>query len=267
MAVVQWRVIAYVLGDMTEQDEAVPDREIYAHPIMQAWYAQSKSSPSSHVPQINRRLQERTSRSSTTVGSEPRFEPSLFDKTTNARWYLTPEGRDYLHSELIPNFSQQIESEYGASEKLSNQFPNSTENEEDEEYSRETVMRAIQIRRGQPRFRRKLLAAYEGVCAVTSSNATEALEAAHIHAVSEGGSMRVSNGLLLRADIHTLFDLGLITIHPESLRIELSEILRDSDYAFLHQKKLGLPDSSQDYPSAELLIRHYAESRERRVYR
>ena len=259
----QWMVIAYILGDITIEGESVTDREIYSHPIMQGWYSRGNSSPSSHIRQINRRLQERTSRSSTTVGSKPRFEPSLFDKTSDAKWHLTEDGRDYLNSTIIPSFSDRIESEYGLSESLLQHNDDNTE----EPPSKETVLRAIQVRRGQPRFRRRLLSAYGGMCAITNSTAIEALEAAHIHSVSDGGNMRVSNGILLRADIHTLFDLGLLTIHPEKMVIELSEMLMDTDYLELNGKMISLPKLTKEHPSKELISHHYAESRARRVYR
>ncbi len=113
MSVVQWRVIGYVLNDMTEEGESVPARDIYTHPIMQKWYAQSGAEVSSHIRMIDRRLQERTSRDSVTVGSEPRHEPSLFDKTVNATWYLTPSGRQYVENQIIPDFEGQILSEFG----------------------------------------------------------------------------------------------------------------------------------------------------------
>jgi predicted restriction endonuclease len=70
----------------------------------------------------------------------------------------------------------------------------------------------IRLRQGQPAFRASLLQAYENRCAITESDAIEVLEAAHITPFAEGGPMAPVNGLLLRADIHTLFDLGLIAV-------------------------------------------------------
>src|SRR5262249_48430542 len=65
---------------------------------------------------------------------------------------------------------------------------------------------AIHDRRGDEEFRAKLLAAYGGRCAITGCDAEAALEAAYIVGDAETGEQDVSNGLLLRADIHTLFD-------------------------------------------------------------
>ncbi len=66
------------------------------------------------------------------------------------------------------------------------------------------VLGAIQSRRGQPEFRQRLLAAYEGRCAITGCNVAEALEAAHIVPYAADGTYATSNSLLMRADIHTL---------------------------------------------------------------
>ena len=269
--VVQWKVIAYVLADMTESNDSVPAREIYSHPIMQGWYAQSDSSPTSHIPQIDRRLQERTSRESTTVGSEPRREPFLFDKTPDANWYLTPNGWNYVFDEIIPSLGPEIEQKYGSSEKLSQDpklLGSLVSNESDDSaLNYHLVSRIIKQRRGQPDFRRKLLSAYGGVCSVTGSNATEALEAAHITPVAHNGTMAISNGILMRADVHTLFDLGLLTVNPENMRVELSESLRDTDYAYLHDKKINLPILESNLPSVGELSIHYTKSKAKNVYR
>ncbi len=70
---------------------------------------------------------------------------------------------------------------------------------------RERKLREIVERRGQPDFRKKLIVAYGGRCAVTSCDAPAALEAAHIIPSAGPQSHHVTNGLLLRADIHTSF--------------------------------------------------------------
>lgn len=72
-------------------------------------------------------------------------------------------------------------------------------------------------RRGQAKFRKRLLDAYSNTCAVTGCDAVEALEAAHITPYLGEETNHPQNGLLLRADIHSLFDLGLISIDPETL--------------------------------------------------
>jgi hypothetical protein len=91
--------------------------------------------------------------------------------------------------------------------------------------------REIVQRRGQPEFRRKLLVAYGGRCAVTGCDVADALEAAHIMPYKGAKSHHVTNGVLLRADIHTLFDLNLIGIDPHSMKIVLSQQVQQSSYA------------------------------------
>lgn len=87
----------------------------------------------------------------------------------------------------------------------------------------------IKIRRGQPRFRQKLLKLYRKTCIVTGCKIIDLLEAAHLFPHSNKNDYSLSNGILLRADIHTLFDLGLIAINPENMLLELNIILKDSD--------------------------------------
>jgi putative restriction endonuclease len=87
------------------------------------------------------------------------------------------------------------------------------------EDQRDRAMRAIRIRRGQPRFREELMNAYEGRCAITGCAIADVLEAAHITPYAGSQDNHVSNGLLLRADLHTLFDCGLIAIDPATRRV------------------------------------------------
>ena len=91
--------------------------------------------------------------------------------------------------------------------------------------ARKRVARSIAVRRGQPKFRRALLDAYGSKCCITRCDAPEALEAAHILPYRGDETNHVQNGLLMRADIHTLFDLGLIAVTPE-LKVAVSRSLR-----------------------------------------
>lgn len=103
----------------------------------------------------------------------------------------------------------------------------------------------IKIRRGQPMFRRKLLKLYKNTCIVTGCKIAELLEAAHITPHSEEQNYNLSNGLLLRADIHTLFDLGMIAIEPESMHLKLNPILfKSEDYCKLENVNIGIKISN-----------------------
>lgn len=111
--------------------------------------------------------------------------------------------------------------------------------------ARERQLRAIAVRRGQQRFRRELIRAYEGRCVVTGCTVEAVLEAAHILPYRGDHTNHADNGLLLRADIHTLFDLGLLSIEPvgRELRVNLDESLLQSEYADLHGDRLELPST------------------------
>ncbi|HDR9033419.1 TPA: HNH endonuclease [Burkholderia vietnamiensis] len=113
--------------------------------------------------------------------------------------------------------------------------------------------RAIKTRRGQGPFRDSLLAAYRRRCAVTGSMIDKILEAAHIVPHAEKTDYMTSNGILLRADIHTLFDEHLLTIDTR-YRVKISKLLRHSEYQDYDGKLLKvLPERSADQPSVKAL--------------
>jgi putative restriction endonuclease len=122
--------------------------------------------------------------------------------------------------------------------------------------ARERVLAQIVRRRGQREFREGLLAAYDRRCAVTDCDVVDALEAAHIEPYKGPATNNVSNGLLLRADIHTLFDLGLIAVEPEGMGVVLSPKLSGNAYRELSGRKLRMPRDSSKRPSPEALRRH-----------
>jgi hypothetical protein len=100
------------------------------------------------------------------------------------------------------------------------------------------VMRSILSRRGQAEFRKALLGTYGRQCAITGCKIVDILEAAHVRPISEGGETAADNGLLLRADVHTLFDLDLLGIHPKSKKLVLAPAISKSEYAELGGKHL-----------------------------
>ena len=125
---------------------------------------------------------------------------------------------------------------------------------DDDEYR----IRAIKTRRGQDRFRHNLLDAYGRRCQVTNCRIEEILEAAHVTPHAELTDYRVCNGLLLRSDIHTLFDLDLITV-DETYRVRVSPRLRNSEYWVYEGRQLDrFPDKMADQPDREALKSHAA---------
>ncbi|HEY4300922.1 MAG TPA: HNH endonuclease [Candidatus Didemnitutus sp.] len=124
---------------------------------------------------------------------------------------------------------------------------------------RRRQLQEVVQRRGQPAFRRKLLAAYQGRCAVSECDAPAALEAAHILPYSGEKSDHVSNGLLLRSDVHTLFDLNLLGIHPQRLTVELAPSLRGTTFAPLQGKRISSPTAAAGRPDPGALKRRWRE--------
>ncbi len=112
-------------------------------------------------------------------------------------------------------------------------------------------------RLGQSQFRAELMRAYDNSCAVTGCSVDEVLQAAHIRPVRTQGNHAVTNGLLLRADIHNLFDRGLLTINNRYI-VEINSSLRDvPEYGTLHQTKLTvIPKRPNDRPDKALLQEH-----------
>ena len=84
----------------------------------------------------------------------------------------------------------------------------------------------IKPRLGQGLFSLAVREAYHGACAVTHEHSGPVLEAAHIKPYKKGGEHRVDNGLLLRRDVHRLFDLGYVTITTD-YQFRVGDSLRD----------------------------------------
>lgn len=115
-------------------------------------------------------------------------------------------------------------------------------------------------RLGQGAFRVVVTDIYRRRCAVTGEKALPALTAAHILPVSQGGEHRLDNGLLLRSDVHTLFDRGYVTITP-SYRFRVSRRLKDDfddgeTYRRFKDNEIWLPQRLAEQPSKELLEWH-----------
>lgn len=117
-----------------------------------------------------------------------------------------------------------------------------------------------QNRLGQGAFRLRVIEEYERRCAVTSEHTLPVLEAAHIRPVHRGGLHQVSNGLLLRSDVHTLFDLGYVTVAPD-YKFRVSRRL-DNDwrngkiYYGLNGEQINLPKDVLSRPARVALEWH-----------
>ena len=123
---------------------------------------------------------------------------------------------------------------------------------------RERVVAEIVRRRGQADFRKQLLDAYGGKCAISRYDVEPALEAAHISSYLGPKSQLVSNGLLLRADLHALYDRSLVSVSPE-LRVRISPKIGNSRYAYLDGRQLAVPGDRAAWPSEERLAAQYQD--------
>lgn len=127
---------------------------------------------------------------------------------------------------------------------------------------RAIIERQIRNRRGQPAFRKRLRKKYGDKCLVTGCEVFQLVEAAHIRPYRGENDNNVENGLLLRADIHSLFDLDLLGIEPDHLCVELSaELARDVEYAMLAGQSLKCDGHAR--PSHTALKQRYEQFRER----
>lgn len=129
-----------------------------------------------------------------------------------------------------------------------------------EQDDRIRVVAAVHRRQGAPRFRRALLHAYRGRCAMTGYDAEPALEAAHILPYRGPQTNHPANGLLLRADMHDLFDLGLVAVDTGSMSLRLSNDLVGTMYEQYEGQPLWIPHDVIAKPSLEALDKHRMRS-------
>ena len=119
-------------------------------------------------------------------------------------------------------------------------------------------LRLVAPRLGQQAFKAVVLTAYQRRCAITGAKIQPTLQAAHIRPVFCDGQNRVDNGLLLRSDIHTLFDLGYIGIDPKR-RLRVSPRLRadfgngEEFYSRQGESLVVMPTRIADRPGVEFL--------------
>ncbi len=118
----------------------------------------------------------------------------------------------------------------------------------------------IRPRLGQGAFRVLVTDIYQRRCAVTQERTLPALEAAHIRPYVDGGAHAAQNGLLLRRDIHSLFDAGYVTVTPD-LDFEVSRRIKEEfdngrHYYALHGQKIHAPNDAAQRPDPAALAWH-----------
>jgi putative restriction endonuclease len=121
----------------------------------------------------------------------------------------------------------------------------------------------IRPRLGQGGFRMMVTGLYERKCAITRERTLPALEAAHIRPYNEGGEHAASNGILLRRDIHSLFDAGYVTVTPK-FEFEVSRRIKEEfengrEYYALHGRTVQVPGRVERRPEVAALRWHNEE--------
>lgn len=160
-----------------------------------------------------------------------------------------------LHGPVLPNneacFASPVQTillEEGA------KLPTVAELEQD---ARMFVQMKQAVRTGQRKFRKKLLDAYDGRCALTGCEVDDVLQAAHIIDYRGQASNIVPNGLLLREDIHTLYDRSLLSVNPEDLSIMLNPRIMQSEYRGFSNHTLSIPKQTELQPNRKYLEIHH----------
>jgi len=142
-------------------------------------------------------------------------------------------------------------------ESINSRLGSNSVAEDPERYGKPQLIRP---RLGQGAFRALVTDAYGRRCAVTRERTLPALEAAHIRPYGDGGAHEERNGLLLRSDVHRLFDAGYVTITTD-LRFEVSRRIREEfengrDYYGLRGQPITVPDKPSLRPDPSALAWH-----------
>jgi len=121
----------------------------------------------------------------------------------------------------------------------------------------------VRPRLGQGLFSLAVRDAYDGACAVTHEHSGPVLDAAHIKPYALGGEHTVDNGILLRRDLHRLYDRGYVTVTPDYI-FRVGNRLREDfkngrSYYGLNGAELSVPPNETLRPSKELLEWHRTE--------
>jgi len=165
------------------------------------------------------------------------------------------QGKSYsTNDEIGKSYWNKLEiilSKYSANQ------PSEVVNEQSPQYGQYLT----KVRIGQGAFRILVTDAYSRRCAVSGERTLPVLEAAHIKPYSSFGINTTNNGLLLRADLHKLFDSGYITV-TDTYNIEISKRIKEEfengrDYYKYHgQKLISLPNNNHDLPNKNFLKWH-----------
>ena len=121
--------------------------------------------------------------------------------------------------------------------------------------SRRKVLMTIRARSGQSTFRKRLIRRYGPKCMVSGCSLVDIVEAAHIWPYQNLSDNHPDNGLLLRADLHTLFDLYHLGIDPDTREVRVSPTARRAGYEAINGQRIAVGVARG--PSREALVRRW----------
>ncbi len=236
-------------------------------PTFLAWDAFGIKNGTRNLKELNERVlkykkKNRIDIRSDNIGCIILAEPFFFEEED---WIPIPEnwsnsivqGKTYLTEDAIgKKLFQQV------NERLNKNYINEESyyyvDQNQERYGKDQIVKS---RLGQGSFRILVTETYHRQCAITSEKTLPVLDAAHIKPYSDEGPHMIQNGILLRTDIHSLFDKGYMTVDTEHHVLVSNRLHEDFGngkiYYAYHGKKLALiPDKSVDLPSKEYLQWH-----------
>ncbi len=218
----------------------------------------SLAAMSGRIEQIRQRMKYRPRISSREIGCIVLTQPTFFARSD---WVRQPA--DWPERSLTPVTRSLGEGEWrrvweACQDRAAAQRP--AAGGVGEPRQRYGASRLVQPRLGQGAFRVLVTEAYDRACAVTQEHSLPVLEAAHIRPFAQAGAHEPANGLLLRADLHRLFDRGYLTVDPD-LQPRIGERLRQdfhngSTYYPLQRRPLRLPEHDEERPDPDLLAWH-----------
>ena len=230
-------------------------------PVTLAWNAFGDKNGAATLPDFIKTLQSNRPNlhPSDQIGCCILAAPFFFPQE---RWIPTPEdfspnimtGKSYEgHSATAQKLLAAVRERLTHLGEIDDLFEESTDPER--------PLRLIRGRVGQGGFRALVTDAYNRRCAISGERTLPVLEAAHIKDYAKSGPNRIENGLLLRSDIHKLFDAGYVTVTPEH-RVEVSQRIREEfengrDYYRFQGRELKVrPRGLSEQPDAGYLQWH-----------
>jgi putative restriction endonuclease len=246
---------------------------VFAHansmPCSLAWEAFGESNGATSLAQMRARIAKYRrikpdERDDFVIGCRVLTQPFFFDRD---RWLPVPESFALTTVTFKTYTTDEVEGRrlweaVVGTVQNAEPFPQVTQTPglTDMEQARYGDPMLIRPRLGQGAFRILVTDNYGRRCAVSGERTLPALDAAHIRPFADGGLHQVSNGILFRRDIHSLFDSGYVTISP-SFKFEVSRKIREEyengrDYYSLHGRDIRVPDDPTRRPNQSALTWH-----------